>query len=90
MNMNSFYKTSFRTALITAGIAIGLGIGAANAASDDASMPQPHSDSLGAAVTDTAITAKVKATLMGKDSLKKSDISHQQLQAPGRRILGTR
>ena len=75
MNMTSFRKTSFRNVLIVAGLAAGLGIGTANAASDDASMPQPHSDNLGAAVIDTAITAKVKATLMGKDSLKKSDIS---------------
>jgi len=30
---------------------------------------------MGAAVTDTAITAKVKAKLMGEHSLKKSDIS---------------
>ena len=75
MNMNSFCKTTLRAALITAGLAVGLGIGITTAAADDVSMPQAHSDSLGAAVTDTAITAKVKAKLMGEDSLKKSDIS---------------
>ena len=38
-------------------------------------MPQPHSDGLGATITDTAITAKVKTKLMGEDGLKQSDIS---------------
>ena len=75
MNMTSLCKSSFRNALITAGLAAVLGIGAAVAASDDASMPQAHSDSMGAAITDTAITAKVKAKLMGEHSLKKSHIS---------------
>lgn len=75
MNVSLFCKTSFRNALIAAGLAAELGIGIANAASGDASIPQPHSDSLGAAGTDTVITAKVKARLMGEDSLNKSDIS---------------
>ena len=75
MNTFSFYKTSFRNTLIAAGLATGLGIGAADATTGEASLPRPHSDSLGAVVTDTAITAKVKAKLMGEDGLKKSDIS---------------
>lgn len=75
MSMALFCKPSFRTALIVAGLAAGLGIGTAHAATGDESNPQPHSDSAGAVVTDTVITAKVKAKLMGEESLKKSDIS---------------
>lgn len=61
--------------LLVAGLAAGLGIGTANAASSDQTEPKAHSDSLGAAVSDSAITTKVKARMMGKDSLKKSDIN---------------
>lgn len=75
MSMASFFKPSFRTALIVAGLAAGLGIGTAHAATGDESNPQPHSDSAGAVVSDTVITAKVKARLMGEETLKKSDIS---------------
>jgi len=75
MKMLSFSKATFRIALITAGLAVGLGIGSAGAVFAEAAMPQAHSDSLGAAVTDTTITAKVKAKLMAEDSLKKSDIN---------------
>jgi hyperosmotically inducible protein len=75
MNTNAFCKTSFRNALFAAGLAFGLGIGTAGAAPDDESMPQPHSDGLGATLTDSAITAKIKVRLMREDSLKKSDIS---------------
>lgn len=74
MNMLSLCRTSFRHLLIVAGAAAGLGIGAVNAA-DDANAPKAHSDGLGAAITDTAITAKVKSTLAGETSLKKSKIS---------------
>ena len=35
----------------------------------------PHSDGVGAAITDTAITAKVKSRFIGDSRLKKSDIS---------------
>lgn len=75
MNITSFGKTSFRNALIVAGLVVGLGIGTAYAASDDASAPKAHSDGMGAVVSDTAITAKVKTKLMGDERLKKSDIS---------------
>jgi hyperosmotically inducible protein len=75
MNMFLFGKNSFRNTLIVASLAFGLGIGTAGAASDDASMPEAHSDGLGATISDTAITAKVKTKLMGKKSLKNSDIS---------------
>ena len=75
MNTISFYKISFRNTLIIASLLVGLGMNAAYAASDDDSAPKPHSDGLGAAVSDTAITAKVKSKLMGDKRLKKSDIS---------------
>jgi len=74
MNMTSLCRNSIRTTLIAASLAAGLGIGIAYAASGDATEPQAHSDSLGAAVTDTAITTQVKAKLMGDDSLGKSRI----------------
>jgi hypothetical protein len=75
MNITSFGKVSFRNALIVTGLVVGLGIGTAYAASDDASAPKAHSENMGAAISDTAITAKVKTKLMGDDRLKKSDIS---------------
>jgi hyperosmotically inducible protein len=75
MNITSFGKVSFRNALIVAGLVVGLGIGTAYAASDDASAPKAHSENMGAAISDTTITAKVKAKLMGDERLKKSDIS---------------
>ena len=75
MNRTSFCKTSVRNGLIAVGLAAGLGIATAGAASGDEPVPQPHSDSVSAAVTDTVVTAKVKAKLMGEDGLKKSDIS---------------
>ncbi|MHB1053048.1 MAG: BON domain-containing protein [Thiobacillus sp.] len=74
MNMTSICTSSFRNALITAGLATVLGIGTA-AAANDAAVPQAHSDGMGAAITDTVITAKVKAKLMGEQGLKQSDIS---------------
>ena len=74
MKMTSFCNTSLRTALIVVGLAVGSGMGMAYAAGDTAE-PKAHSDGLGAAITDTAITAKVKSKLMGRDSLKKSDIN---------------
>jgi hyperosmotically inducible periplasmic protein len=73
--MTSLCNTTLRTALNVAVVAAGLGIGMAHAASGDESIPLAHSDSMSAAVTDTVITAKVKAKMMGKDGLKKSDIS---------------
>ncbi|NDP47619.1 MAG: BON domain-containing protein [Sulfuriferula multivorans] len=72
--MTSFCKNAFCNALIATSLAVGFGIGVADAASDEATKPQAHSDGVVAMVTDTAITAKVKVRLMGEDSLKKSDI----------------
>ncbi len=60
MNITSLGKVSFRNTLIVTGLIVGLGISTAYAASDDGSMPKAHSDGMGAAISDTAITAKVK------------------------------
>jgi hyperosmotically inducible protein len=66
----------FRSTLITAALAAGLGVTGTVMAdtSDTAAAPQPHSDGMVATITDTAITAKVKARYMGDDRLKNSDI----------------
>jgi len=74
MATRTFRKSSFRMALVAAGLAAGLGAGA-YADPADAPTPQPHSDSVSTAVSDTAITAKVKASFVGDLRLKKSDIS---------------
>ena len=75
MNMTSKNTSSFRNVLIIAGLAAFLGAGTVAAATQDADVPQAHSDGMGAAITDTAITAKVKVKLMSEQGLKKSDIS---------------
>src|SRR6185312_11062556 len=49
-----------------------LSIGSVTFAQDAA--PKPHSDSVGAAISDTAITAKVKGAFVGDDRLKGSHI----------------
>ncbi|MGH8455577.1 MAG: BON domain-containing protein [Stenotrophobium sp.] len=67
---------SFRKTFLVLGLSVGLGASAAAFAEPpDSSMPQAHSDSMGAALSDTAITTRVKSRLMVNDSLKKSDIS---------------
>lgn len=69
-------KSLFRSTLITAALAAGMGVnGTVMAATGDtAAAPQPHSDGMVATITDTAITAKVKAAYLGDDRLKGSDI----------------
>lgn len=63
-----------RRALTTIGAAAGLGLCLlANAASSD-TAPTAHSDSVGAAISDSAITTKVKANFLGDDRLKGSHI----------------
>jgi hyperosmotically inducible protein len=74
MNNKISIKNSLPASLLAIGVAFFLGVGTAVAVADDVS-PQPHSDGMGATVSDTAITAKVKAKMMGEHSLKKSDIS---------------
>jgi hyperosmotically inducible periplasmic protein len=70
-------EKSRRNLLIAAGVAATLGLGfTAYAYGLDATpAPVAHSDSMGAAITDTDITTKVKYKLAGKKSLKGSDIS---------------
>ncbi len=60
----------FRRTLIAVGLTAGLGLSATSFAASDT-----HSDTVGAAITDTAITTKVKAKFIGVDRLKNSDIS---------------
>jgi hyperosmotically inducible protein len=65
----------FRRALTTIGVAAGLGLClVANSATADTAAPTAHSDSAGAAISDTAITTKVKSTFLGDDRLKGSHI----------------
>ena len=63
-----------RRALTTIGAAAGLGLCLlANAASSDTAQTA-HSDSVGAAISDSAITTKVKANFLGDERLKGSHI----------------
>jgi len=73
MKTRSSYETPLRYTLIAAAVAFGLGITPA-AIADDASAPQAHSDSMGAAIADGDITTKVKLKMVGMNSLKGSDI----------------
>lgn len=73
-NMTLICKNSFCSTLMAASLAVMLGASAANAVASDKPMPQAHSDGMGAAISDTVITAKVKAKLMGESGLKKSEI----------------
>ena len=66
MIRTSTYGRAFGAALLFAGFA---------ASAAQAAEPKAHSDTVVAAITDTAITAKVKARLMGEDKLKQSNIS---------------
>jgi hyperosmotically inducible protein len=69
-------KSLFRSTLVAAALAAGLGAnGPLLADTGDAAESQPHSDSVGAAISDTAITAKVKARYLGEDRLKAAQIS---------------
>jgi hyperosmotically inducible protein len=71
--------TSIRTALVVRRGLVSLGVATAlsvcmAASAAAAGDPTPHSDSVGAAVSDTAITAKVKSSFMGDDRLKGAHI----------------
>jgi hyperosmotically inducible protein len=59
-------------ALIMAGVASSLCVVGTAARADN--TPQAHSDSVGAAISDTGITTKVKAKYVGEDRLKGSHI----------------
>jgi hyperosmotically inducible periplasmic protein len=64
----------FRRLLVTIGMATGLGVCLAAGAASSDSSPTAHSDSVGAAISDTAITTKVKSSFLGDDRLKGSHI----------------
>ena len=70
--------TSSRTAhvvrrtLVSLGVAAVLSVGMVAGA--QANDPTPHSDGVGAALSDSAITTKVKSSFMGDDRLKGSHI----------------
>jgi hyperosmotically inducible periplasmic protein len=69
-------KLLFRSTLVAAALAAGLGAtGPVLADTGDAADPQPHSDSVAAAISDTAITAELKARYLGEERLKTSQIS---------------
>jgi hyperosmotically inducible protein len=68
---------AIRRALATIGVVSGLGlclVASAATGDADAMAPTAHSDSAGAAISDAAITTKVKATYLGDDRLKGSHI----------------
>jgi len=75
MNRYWFNKAPSRSLLMAAGLVAGLSIGIPAIAADDTSAPVAHSDSVGAAISDTDITAKVKLKLAGVRDLKRSHIS---------------
>jgi hyperosmotically inducible protein len=64
-----------RRTLVSFGVAAALSVCmAAGAMAQEQQTPTPHSDSVGAAVGDTAITAKVKASFVGDERLKDAHI----------------
>jgi hyperosmotically inducible protein len=63
-----------RRLLVTIGMATGLGLCLAAGAAASDSSPTAHSDSVGAAISDTAITTRVKSSFFGDDRLKGSHI----------------
>jgi hyperosmotically inducible protein len=73
MDMNRIARNATGRALFV--LAAGFAVGMAHAASPDTTEPKAHSDSLGAAVGDTAITAKVKSKMLGDKNIGKSDIN---------------
>src|SRR5579859_6208082 len=73
MTTKSSYGTPVRYTLIAAAMAFGFGVTTA-AIADDAAAPQAKSDSMGAAISDTDITAKVKLGMTGLKGLRSSDI----------------
>jgi len=74
MATKSIGRSTVCNTLIAVSLAAGFSAGA-YADTTDSSVPQPHSDSVGAAFTDTEITAKVKSQFMRENRLKNSDIS---------------
>ena len=66
-----FRNSTFCRTLIAASLAVGLNTAVYAGATD---APQPHSDGIGAAASDTLITAKVKAHFVDDGRLKNSDV----------------
>jgi len=76
MHQREFLQsTMWRQMLTAVCLTVGLGVGTANAATDGTTTPKAHSDGVVATVTDSAITAQVKAQLLSESALKKSSIS---------------
>ncbi len=73
MHKNPVLNSSLHRVTLGAGLAALLCLGT-TASADNAAAPQPQSDGLGATITDTVTTTKIKGKLMGEDSLDKSDI----------------
>jgi hyperosmotically inducible protein len=69
-------RSLFRTTLVAAALAAGLGATGPSLADTGATAdPLPHSDSVGAAISDASITAVVKARYLSEERLKSSQIS---------------
>lgn len=66
------HRRALQVSLIGLGLVTGLAGAGLVAAADD--TPAAHSDSVGAAISDTGITAKVKAKYLGDDRLKSAHI----------------
>jgi hyperosmotically inducible protein len=66
--------TRTRRALAAIGAAAGVAVCLLASAADNDMAPTAHSDSVGAAIDDSAITARVKASYMNDDRLKGSHI----------------
>lgn len=71
--MNLFSKSAVRNLVILAGLSAGFNAPDVSAA-DEIAAPKAHSDGVGTAIADTAITAEVKTQLLRKKSLKPSKI----------------
>ena len=67
-------RAHIRRALTTIGVAAGLGLCLVAAAATSDTLPTAHSDSVGAAISDSAITTKVKASFLGDERLEGSHI----------------
>lgn len=74
MNIPLICKNGFRSTVLIGSIVGMVAVGTVNAVACDKEKPQAHSDGIGATLSDTAITGKVKAKLMGKEGLDQSNI----------------
>ena len=73
--MNICCRSAVRNVLLVAGLSAGFAVGPVYAATaTDVDPPKAESDGVGAAIADTAITAKVKAQLVSEDSLDENKI----------------